>query len=161
MELPQTEYDVLTCLGKEPESIGIPALAAKLGLDQSPVMAACTELRQRELLRIDEVSYDELSLGKEGQLFAETPLPERTVVGVLAAQGGAWQLTEVPSHCDLNAGQVGQSLRWLNQRGWARKENNQNLPRQQSNQFPTIINHPCFAGFTSKEYCDGDCGQDG
>ena len=41
---------------------------------------------------------------------------------VLLAQAGACQLTDVPSPCDLSAGQVGQSLRWLTQRGWAKKE---------------------------------------
>jgi len=122
MELPQIQYDVLACLGSEPEPISIPALAAKLGVDQSPVMAACTELRERALLQIDEVAFEELSLGKDGQRFAEKPLPERTIVGVLLEQGGSCRLTEVPSHCDLGAGQVGQSLRWLNQRGWAKKE---------------------------------------
>jgi phenylalanyl-tRNA synthetase alpha chain len=28
----------------------------------------------------------------------------------------------VPDHCNLNAGEVGQSLRWLKQRGWAHKD---------------------------------------
>jgi phenylalanyl-tRNA synthetase alpha chain len=122
MELPQVQYDVLMRLGAAPAPISIPALAAKLGLDQSPVMAACTELHRRELLRIDEVAFEELSLGKEGRLLADAPLPERTVVNVLATQGGSCKLTEIPNHCDLDAGQVGQSLRWLSQRGWAKKE---------------------------------------
>ncbi len=121
MELPQTQYDVLACLGEQSEPISITSLAARLDQDQSPVMAACTELQQRELLRIDEVAFDEFSLGKEGRRFADAPLPERAVVAVLLAQGGTCGLTEVPDHCDLTAGQVGQSLRWLNQRGWAKK----------------------------------------
>lgn len=122
MELPQTQYDVLVCLGEQPEPIGVSNLAERLDQDQSPVMAACTELQERGFLRIDEVAYDELSLGKQGQQLADGVLPERTVVAVLLAQGGRCDLTAVPEHCDLTAGQVGQSLRWLNQRGWAKKD---------------------------------------
>jgi phenylalanyl-tRNA synthetase alpha chain len=122
MELPQTQYDVLVQLSELSEPILIPDLASRLDRDQSPVMAACTELQQRGLVQIDEFAYDELSLGKEGQTLAQVPLPERVVVTVLRARGGRCALTEVPQHCDLDARQVGQSLRWLSQRGWARKE---------------------------------------
>jgi phenylalanyl-tRNA synthetase alpha chain len=122
MELPQIQYDVLAGLGQKPEPINITLLAANLGRDQSPVMAACTELREAGLLQIDEVAFDELSLGKAGQQVVEAPLPERTIVGVLLAQGGSCKLTDVPSHCALSAAEVGQSLRWLNQRGWATKQ---------------------------------------
>lgn len=122
MELPQVQYDVLARLGELSGPIRIPQLAEQLGQDQSPVMAACTELQQYELVRIEEEAFDELSLGKEGQRFVDVPLPERTIVGVLLGQGGQCRLTEVPGYCDLQPAQVGQSLRWLNQRGWARKE---------------------------------------
>jgi len=122
MELPQIQYDVLVGLGQRPAPINITELAANLGRDQSPVTAACTELREAGLLQIDEVAFDEFSLGKAGQQFVEAPLPERTIVGVLLAQGGSCKLTDVPTRCELSAAQVGQSLRWLNQRGWASKE---------------------------------------
>ena len=122
MELSQIQYDVLAGLGELSDPLGITELAAKLDRDQSPVMAACTELVRSNLLRIDEVAYDELSLGQDGARFANAPLPERTVVSVLLAREGSCKLTEVPEHCGLNAGEVGQSLRWLNQRGWAKKE---------------------------------------
>jgi phenylalanyl-tRNA synthetase alpha chain len=122
MELPQVQFDVLFCLGDQPQPIGVAALATQLGADQSPVMAACTELERRELVRLEALTFDELSLGKEGRLFSDALLPERTVVAVLLAQGGACRLTEIPDHCELSAAQVGQSLRWLGQRGWARKE---------------------------------------
>jgi phenylalanyl-tRNA synthetase alpha chain len=122
MELPQNQYDVLLCLAESDEPTPILELARKLGQDQSPVTAACTELARRGLVQINEAAFDELSLGKEGCRFADAPLPERTIVGVLLATGGRCRLTEVPGHCELDAGQVGQSLRWLSQRGWAKKE---------------------------------------
>ncbi|MFQ5805557.1 MAG: phenylalanine--tRNA ligase subunit alpha [Phycisphaerae bacterium] len=122
MELPQIQYDVLARLRPLGEPTRIPQLAKELGRDQSPVTAACADLRQHELVQIEEVAFDELSLGKEGQRFTAAALPERVVVGVLLAQGGSCKLTEIPKHCELHASQVGQSLRWLSQRGWARKE---------------------------------------
>ena len=122
MELPQIQYDVLAALKDESAAVPIPALAARLGADQSPVMAACTALKEAGLLALEEVEYDELSLGKDGKQLGDQPLPERRIVRVLVDQGGQCVLTEVPNHCDLNPGQVGQSLRWLGQRGWAKKE---------------------------------------
>ncbi len=122
MELPKNEYDVLARLGAGEGPRLVPVLADELGLDQSVVSAACVALREAGVVEIDETSYDEYRLGSAGAVYVERPLPERVVVEVLRAQGGSCRLTEVPEHCELDAGQVGQSLRWLNQRKWARKE---------------------------------------
>ncbi len=120
MELPQIQYDVLLRLAEQPGPISIPALADLLGLDQSPVMAACTALRDR-YLKLTETKDVEISLGGQGEPFVNAPLPERIIVRVLVDQGGVCKLTEVPAHCDLSKDQVGQSLKWLRIRGWAEK----------------------------------------
>lgn len=122
MKLTPIQQKVLAQLESQPGPIRIPDLAAGLRLDQSPVAAACAELADSGALALTERTFDELSLGKEGEAALATPLPERGVVDALIAAGGACKVTEIPSHCGLNAGQVGQSLRWLAQRGWARKE---------------------------------------
>ena len=122
MELPQTQFDVLRKLGEATGPIAITDLARALNLDQSPVTAACNELRHLGYAVIEESTYQELRLGPEGDAFAARPLPERTIIRVLREQGGACPITEIPAHCELNAGQVGGALRWLNQRQWARKE---------------------------------------
>jgi len=122
MELPQTQADVLERLAAETGPAMIPDLAAALRIDQSQVSGACVALQDAGLLTIDESTYEELRLGREGEPYTGQPLPERVVVSVLAAQGGRCDITEIPAHCDLSAAQVGQSLRWLNQRRWARKE---------------------------------------
>lgn len=122
MQLPQMQYVVLNHLAAVAAPPRIPELAAAIGLDQSPVAAACVELEQRGWVKIDESAYDDIALGKEGEGFAAQPLPERVIVGVLSAQGGRCKVTEIPRHCALNAGQVGQSLRFLAQRGWAVKD---------------------------------------
>lgn len=122
MELTEIQYQVLRQLAGVAGAITIPDLAAALGQDQSPVTAACGDLRHGGLVILEESEFEELRLGPEGEQHAGQPLPERVVLGVLHAQGGSCKLTDVPNHCDLNAGQVGGSLRWLNQRKWARKD---------------------------------------
>ncbi len=124
MELPQIQFDILQRLASTSEPVSIPDLADALNVDQSLVSAGCMALQEAGYAAIHESPHQELRLGPEGQRFVEQPLPERVIVGVLAAQGGSCPLTDVPNHCDLDASQVGQSLRWLNQRHWARKDGN-------------------------------------
>jgi len=121
VELPQIQYDVLTHLARAARPLRVPELAAALRIDQSPVAAACAELQQKGGVQIDERPYDEYSLADAGRQYAAAPLPERTIVGVLLTQGGRCRITEIPKHCELDAGQVGQSLRFLSLRGWAEK----------------------------------------
>ncbi|MFN0136550.1 MAG: hypothetical protein ACKVS9_10600, partial [Phycisphaerae bacterium] len=122
MELPKLQVDLLQHLASASGPVRIQDLAAALGQDQSPVAAAVTELAQREFAAVQEQPFEELSLGKDGEATVGKPLPERVIVGVLIAQGGRCKVTDVPAHCTLDQSAVGQSLRFLNQRGWATKE---------------------------------------
>ncbi len=122
MELPQQQYDVLMQLAQAPAPRSIAELAAALGADQANVTAACVTLQQAGYVTIAEATFEQLRLGPDGAPYAARPLPERVIVGVLRAQGGRCKLTDVPHHCDLDTAQVGGALRWLAQRGWARKE---------------------------------------
>ncbi len=124
MELPQTHYDVLKALAEASQPLRIDELAARLKVDQSPVAAACSELAEQGRIELREQKYRELRLGPEGERFARDRLPERIVVEVLEKLGGRCELTAVPEHCELDAQAVGQSLRWLLQRGWASKDGN-------------------------------------
>ncbi|MCK4340990.1 MAG: phenylalanine--tRNA ligase subunit alpha [Phycisphaerae bacterium] len=121
MELPQSQVDVLMQLKVTGPDV-IPGLANTLRMDQSLVSATCESLQDAGYIAIEENAYQELRLGPEAEYTIDIPLPERVIVGVLAGQGGRCKLTEVPNHCDLTASQVGGALRWLNQRKWARKE---------------------------------------
>jgi phenylalanyl-tRNA synthetase alpha chain len=122
MELPLIQFEVLKCLERSSAPLAIPELAQALGADQSPVAAACTALAQAGLVELSESTFEEIRLGKDGEAFVAAPLPERVIAGVLARHGGQCKLTEIPKHCSLTQAQVGQSLRWLQERGWARKE---------------------------------------
>lgn len=122
MQLTPIQQQTLTHLAAQSAAVRIPDLAAAMKLDQSPVSAACAELAESGATTVEERPFDELSLGKDGETHVSAPLPERRIIDVLIATGGRCKVTEVPNHCPLNAGQVGQSLRWLTQRGWAQKE---------------------------------------
>lgn len=121
MELSQLQVDVLQHLARAADPPRIVDLARQLGLDQAPVTAACTTLEQLGLLSMQERPYEEIRLGEAGAAHVSAPLPERVIVRVLLSQGGSCRLTDVPVHCELSANQVGQTLRWLTQRGWAEK----------------------------------------
>ncbi len=121
MELPQPQVDVLRALAQQPGACDLALLVQSLRLDQSLVKAACDALEQHGLITSSEAAFEELSLGPEGTSFLDQPLPERTLVSVLRKLGGQARIVELPSHCPLNAAQVGQTLRWLAQRGWAVK----------------------------------------
>lgn len=120
VQIPEIQYQVLRRLGEGDAEV--PALADALGVDQSLASAACESLRQQGWAEISERTYEEYRLDREGEAFASAPLPERVILEVLRRNGGACRITEIPQQCGLSAGQVGQSLRWLAQRGWARKE---------------------------------------
>lgn len=122
MELTQLQADVLAALAGAGAAVSISALTAQLKLDQSPVTAACGALVEGGLATVDERPFEEISLGKDGEVYAAAPLPERIIAERLRQFGGRCRLTEIPQHCPLNAGQVGQSLRWLQARGWAAKD---------------------------------------
>lgn len=121
MRLTKLQYDILSRLrGAQP--VDLVQLVSDLGVDQSQVAGACADLRAAQLIALQEEQDDELTLGEQGAAFVDKPLPERVIVATLAANGGALPLTEIPNHCELTTGDVGQNLRWLTQRGWATKD---------------------------------------
>ena len=125
MELTKTHADVLQHLAATDNAQRIPELAAALGIDQAQISAAVTQLAEADFVAVDEQKFTELRLGPDGAKHVDAPLPERVIIGVLKAQGGSCALTEIPNHCDLPQSAVGQSLRWLGQRGWAKKDQDQ------------------------------------
>jgi phenylalanyl-tRNA synthetase alpha chain len=121
VDLSATQFEVLRALAAHARSLRVPELAEQIGADQSPITAACETLRQHGLVQLSEIEFQEVSLGREGLPYVSAPLPERVIVQVLQSHGGRCRITDIPQHCDLRPDQVGQTLRWLAQRGWASK----------------------------------------
>ncbi len=117
--LRENEYRLLQALAGAPGPLQVAQLASSLELDQSLVLAAAATLAEQGLLTRHEQSYTEYRIGKLGRTFAENGLPEREVASGLKRAGGQAQVKELPEHCALNAGQIGQSMRFLVGKGWA------------------------------------------
>ena len=118
LHLPETEYQVASARAAGgPTELG--ALAEGLGQDQSRVHAASVALAERGYLLRDEQPYRVLELAEGSPAAAGDPLPERLVLEGLDKAGGQARVPDLPQHCPLQAREVGQSLRWLRQKGWA------------------------------------------
>ncbi len=100
----------------------VPELATRLSLDQAKVAAAAMSLTQDGLVSLREEPYREWSLRASREDAAEAVILERRIVRALAAHEGRGSLAEVAMWSGLDAKEVGQALRVLALRGWARKE---------------------------------------
>lgn len=120
--LRSVEARVLTALAAEAKPWAIDELAQSLGLDQSPVSAAAAALAERGLAEIREIVVKEYRVGPKASAWPQAEFPERRVARGLAIHGGRARLQELPHQVGMDAREVGESLRWLQERGWARKD---------------------------------------
>jgi phenylalanyl-tRNA synthetase alpha chain len=111
--------NILKRLADESGPLEIRALADALNADQSPVSAACVQLAEAGHVVASEESFDEYRLGPDATPYLTQPLPERVIVEALRKLGGECPIGEMPQHSGLDAGVIGQSLRFMAQRGWA------------------------------------------
>jgi phenylalanyl-tRNA synthetase alpha chain len=121
-EFREVEARVLSALAEEPSGRGVDELARGLDLDQSPVAAAVSVLAERGLVEIEESAEEELRVGPKARDWEDWVFPERRVARALAAVGGRSSLRELPERSGLPQREIGQSLRWLAERGWATKQ---------------------------------------
>lgn len=99
----------------------IPDLAKRLGLDQAQVMAAATLLAGQGFVAFREEAFREWQISPDGRAAAETGIPERRILRALLEHSGQGTLAEVASWSGLDPKEVGQSLKGLERRGWAKK----------------------------------------
>lgn len=118
--LPAHDYQVLTALAARSEPVAIPDLAAELKLDQSQVAGVC--LARTSEVEVHEEPRKELRLGKKGKEMLGKPFPERAIIQALDALGGKGELGAVATQSGLESKEVGQTLRWLKQKGWAEQQ---------------------------------------
>jgi phenylalanyl-tRNA synthetase alpha chain len=119
--LPETQHLVLEALGRRSAPVPLPDLAEELSLDQALVAASTLTLEEEGLVEMSEESYEELRVGRRARPYMSEGLPERRVLEALAEAGEALELPEAARRSKLSPKEVGQSLRWLERRGWATK----------------------------------------
>ena len=118
----ETDYKVLTALAELQEATAIDELAPRIGLDQAQVTAVCLTRADQGDITVDERTWPELRLGSKAKALTGGALPERSIIEALDKAGGQSTLGELPALCGLAQKEVGQSLRWLQQKGWADKQ---------------------------------------
>ncbi|MCE7875074.1 phenylalanine--tRNA ligase subunit alpha [bacterium CPR1] len=123
--LPEVDYQVLTGLAARSKPVSVLDLAAELSLDQSQVTATCLKRSEEGLVEVTEEVYLDLRLGKKGKALKQGLLPERHIVQALIAKGEPAELPELAELSGLDKTEVGQSLRWLKQKGWAEQDGKQ------------------------------------
>lgn len=116
------QYVILRGLEAAPEEIPIPELSARLAVDQALVAAGAQLLADRGLVVIREIPLRELILRGGGRAALADGLPERRVLAALLREGRALTMQELPALTGLEAREVGGCLRFLAQKGWARKQ---------------------------------------
>ena len=118
--IPETDYLVLTALSHKEAPQLVLELAAELGQDQAKVTASCLTLRDSGEVRVDEQEVCELRLGPKARDLPHV-LPERAVIKALSQVGSA-EIPKLAELADMTPKEVGQALRWLKDKGWAKQD---------------------------------------
>lgn len=114
MELHPHEVKILKELKRKskPEEI---ARRAEIPLDA--VMRASSWLSTKGLIRIEEKITEDISLGKEGRLYAEKGLPERQLIEIIKDEGSISDLKD-----KLDKNEITIALGWLSKKKQGRFE---------------------------------------
>ena len=118
--VPEIDYLVLTALAQRSEPVVVLELAAQMGQDQAKVTAACLTRAEQGHVQLQERPRLELRLGPKARELSHV-LPEREVIKVLAEVGSA-EIPKVAELSGMSPKEVGQSLRWLKDKGWATQD---------------------------------------
>ena len=120
--LHEVDHQVLTALGAHEDAVPTDDLAARIGLDPARVKVALDQLARDGLVETREETHAEYRLGPKGKNYATRDLPERAVLEALARGDGTARIAELASETGLEKKEAGESLRWLNEKGWAQRE---------------------------------------
>jgi phenylalanyl-tRNA synthetase alpha chain len=121
VKLPETTCRVAELVRQE-GPLEIAALGERLGLDQSVVTASAGLLAERGLVSVEEHRQVVYRLGPKGKELPDGQLPERVVLRALAQQGEPVPLRDLAGRLGLDKKLAGESLRWLQEKGWATRE---------------------------------------
>jgi phenylalanyl-tRNA synthetase alpha chain len=120
---PEDQYKILYCL-KDHEELSQKDLADKLNIDLIFIAGAIQALSELGLIFIREERYKEFKLGKRGEYFAKTELPEKKIIKYLNSFKEPATIKEVAEGIREETKVVGESLKILDKKTWAQKEKN-------------------------------------
>jgi len=105
MELHPNEIKILKVLRKRSK---VDEISRKTSLDLDAVNRTLSWLSTKGLVKIEERIIEVVSLGKEGEIYVETALPERRIIKIIGKHGDFQQLTG-----KLNKDEITIGLGWL------------------------------------------------
>src|SRR5438309_6891969 len=119
-ELSNLEKRVLKALGEIGDVATPEQLLERSGLRELvQVMNASSWLQAKGLVRHEETMRTFVGLGKEGEEALRSGLPERRVVRLLQARGGAMPLADLQKDSTLAPGEANVATGWLRRKGMA------------------------------------------
>ena len=102
--------------------LGIEALVARTGIDQTQILAGATAAVHQGLMQLTERHRKELVVTPEALTALAAGLPERRAIEVLAAAGGTVPIPVLVAWAGEAKLQLNEIIRWGAARGWLQRE---------------------------------------
>jgi phenylalanyl-tRNA synthetase alpha chain len=116
-QLSNPEKQVLNALrGKEASDMS--ALAAATGLGETETMSACSWLKAKGLVEIDEQATPLVGLEPEGRTYADRGLPERRLHNHLRVRDGKAPLSQLRNAAQFTQEELQIALAWWKRKGF-------------------------------------------
>ena len=119
VELRENEVRILAALNKLDRKASIEQLMLEVELPDSAVMRSALTLQEKNLVRIHASVETQIRLTNEGQIYAESELPERRLVNAVLALGGKANLKEAAEKAGLEPQFQQIALGWTQRKRWA------------------------------------------
>ena len=116
MEISKTELEALSFLSK---GMSLDGVGEKLGIGGG-VHSLIHRLEKDGLITIAENLDEVITLGQEGEVYADIGLPERRAISVL--REGPVGIRELPKRSELGDHELPIALLWLKKKNWANIE---------------------------------------
>ncbi len=119
VELRENEVRILAALDKLDGKASVEQLMLEVELPDSAVMRSALTLQEKNLVCVHAIVETRIKLTNEGQIYAESELPERRLVNAVLALGGKANLKEATEKAGLEPQFAQIALGWTQRKKWA------------------------------------------
>ena len=120
-EFPNDQYRILNHLKKSSDAVTIADMVGELKIDQIFISASIQTLGEMGFLDVDEELFDEIKIGKEGEPFIKSELPEKTIIKALDKNEGLLHISKLGEASGLEQKAAGKTLKVLDTKKWVEK----------------------------------------
>lgn len=119
VELRENEIRILAALDKLDGKASIEQLMLEVELQDAAIMRSALTLQEKNLVHIHASIETWIKLTNEGQIYAESELPERRLISAVLALGGKADLNEAAKKAGLEPSFSQIALGWTQRKKWA------------------------------------------